>query len=69
MFQVTVLPCRGVRSAVKSYKISLCRKDGKCISTSHERKICTYQEGKKGYHFGNAAIVDDFDDWMWNLGP
>lgn len=64
---MSVLPCHGVQSAVKSYRVSLCQDNGKCTPTSRERKICTYQQGKKGYHFGNAANVDDIDEWMWNL--
>jgi hypothetical protein len=67
LIQVTMLPCNGKRSAVKSYKISLCLGDGKCISTSNERKICSYETGKKGYKFGNAVEVDDVDDWRWNI--
>lgn len=39
------------------------------MTTSNERKVCTYQEGKKGYRFGHAARVDDIDEWMWRLGP
>jgi hypothetical protein len=45
----------------------LCLGDGKCVTTSGERKICTYQEGKRGYRFGNAARVDDLDEWWWDI--
>lgn len=61
-------PCKGMKSAVKAYRIALCLGDGKCISTSHERKVCTYHEGKKGYRFGHAATIEDPDDWTWKLG-
>ncbi|OCF37868.1 hypothetical protein I316_00092 [Kwoniella heveanensis BCC8398] len=64
---VTVDPCKGVRSAVRAYKISLCLPNGKCLSTSRERRVCTYEEGKKGYKFGGAVTLDDVDDWRWNF--
>lgn len=65
--QVSVPPCSGRNSAVKAYRISLCMGNGKCVSTSGERKICTYQEGKRGYRFGNAARVNDLDEWWWDV--
>jgi hypothetical protein len=64
---VTVPPCDGRDSAVKAYRISLCLRDGKCITSSGERKICTYLPEKQGYQFGNAAQVEDLDDWWWNV--
>ena len=63
--QVTTPACKGRLSVVKSYKVSLCLQNGKCISTSGERKICSFEEGKKGYRQGNAVTVDDLDDWRW----
>lgn len=54
-------------SAVKSYRISLCGKEGKCLTASGERKICTYETGKPGYRFGNAVKLEDLDEWRWNL--
>ena len=65
MFQVSTLPCKGAKSAVKAYRLSLCLGNGKCLTTSPERKVCSYEEGKLGYRVGNAVNVDDPDDWRW----
>ena len=62
-----MLPCSGSKAAVKSYRISLCLADGKCVATSPYRKLCTYEQGKKGYRFGGAISVEDVDDWRWEL--
>lgn len=61
------MPCKGAKSAVKAYRISLCVEGGKFITTSGDRRICSYQDGKKGYRFGGAVVVDDLDDWRWDL--
>ncbi|KAK8854841.1 hypothetical protein IAR55_003580 [Kwoniella newhampshirensis] len=62
---VTMDSCKGVQSAVRAYRISLCTIDGQCLTTSNERRICTYEEGKKGYKFGSAVDLEDIDDWRW----
>lgn len=62
---VSTLPCKGTKSAVKAYRLSLCLGNGKCLTTSPERKVCSYEEGKLGYRVGNAVNVDDLDDWRW----
>ena len=56
-----------MKSAVKSYRISMCIRDGQCLSTSDERRICTFEEGKKGYRLGQAVRLEDVDDWLWAL--
>ncbi|WWC90751.1 uncharacterized protein L201_005688 [Kwoniella dendrophila CBS 6074] len=63
---VSVNPCRGRQSAVRAYKLSLCLINGKCLSQSFERRICTYEQDKKGYKFGSSVHLDDIDDWRWN---
>ncbi|EIW67305.1 hypothetical protein TREMEDRAFT_33600, partial [Tremella mesenterica DSM 1558] len=64
---VTIQPCQGTRSAVKAYRLSLCLQNGKCISTSPERKVCSYEPGKAGYKIASAVSVDDVDDWGWSM--
>ena len=61
------LPCKGIKSAVKSYQVSLCLASGECISKSAPRKICTYEEGKRGNKFGSAVNLNDVDKWVWRL--
>ncbi|WWD19011.1 hypothetical protein CI109_103468 [Kwoniella shandongensis] len=62
---VTMDSCKGVQSAVRAYKISLCTIDGRCLTTSNDRKVCSYEKGKKGYKFGSAVNLEDIDDWRW----
>ncbi|WVR07477.1 hypothetical protein IAU60_004519 [Kwoniella sp. DSM 27419] len=62
---VIIDACKGRRSAVRAYKLSFCLPNGRCISTSKERRLCTYEEGKKGFRFGGAVDLDDVDDWRW----
>jgi hypothetical protein len=52
---------------VKSYKISLCLEDGKCLSTSNERRICSFEVGKRGYESGGAVELVDVDEWRWGV--
>ncbi|WWC63222.1 uncharacterized protein I303_105822 [Kwoniella dejecticola CBS 10117] len=63
---VNLAPCKGRQSAVRAYKLSLCLINGKCLSSSRERRICTYEQGKKGKKFGGAVNLLDVDDWRWN---
>ncbi|WWC71643.1 uncharacterized protein I206_105601 [Kwoniella pini CBS 10737] len=63
---VDLSPCKGRQSAVRAYRLSLCLINGKCLSSSRERRICTYEEGKKGNRFGGAVDLLDVDDWRWD---
>ncbi|WRT68327.1 uncharacterized protein IL334_005303 [Kwoniella shivajii] len=63
---VTIDPCKGRQSAVRAYKLSLCLLNGKCLTSSQDRRVCTFEQGKKGYKFGSAVMLDDTDDWRWN---
>ncbi|WVW85719.1 hypothetical protein I302_107757 [Kwoniella bestiolae CBS 10118] len=63
---VTLNPCKGRRFAVRAYKLSLCLLNGRCLSTSNERKICTYDQNKRGHTFGSAVDLDDIDEWRWD---
>ncbi|WVQ74817.1 hypothetical protein IAR50_004423 [Cryptococcus sp. DSM 104548] len=58
--------CKGLQSAVRGYRVSLCLLNGRCLSTSRERRICAYEEGKRGHRVGSAVLLDDIDDWLWN---
>ncbi|ODN78952.1 hypothetical protein L202_04467 [Cryptococcus amylolentus CBS 6039] len=59
--------CKGLQSALRGYRVSLCLLNGRCLSTSRERKICAYEEGKRGHKAGSAVLLDDIDDWLWNF--
>ncbi|EAL20509.1 hypothetical protein CNBE4290 [Cryptococcus deneoformans B-3501A] len=58
--------CKGVQSSVRGYRISLCLINGQCLTTSRERRICSYEPGERGNKPGGAVIVNDIDDWRWN---
>ena len=58
--------CKGVQSSVRGYRISLCLINGRCLTTSRERRICSYEPGERGNKPGGAVIVNDIDDWRWN---
>ncbi|WVO22957.1 uncharacterized protein IAS62_004301 [Cryptococcus decagattii] len=57
--------CKGAQSSVRGYRISLCVVDGRCLTTSRERLICSYEPGERGNKPGGAVTVNDIDDWRW----
>jgi hypothetical protein len=63
--QINTSGCGRLRSSIAAYRIGLCYDDGRCVSQSPKRKICTFQPGQSGYTKGKAAAVEDTDAWRW----
>ncbi|ORX38556.1 hypothetical protein BD324DRAFT_621352 [Kockovaella imperatae] len=62
--EITTMACKGMQAAVKSYRLSFCLADGRCIFSTVQRDICAYVEDKEGYISSRAVDLEDLDEWF-----
>jgi hypothetical protein len=67
IIQLSVPSCKNPKGAISSYRLTFCT-SRKCLIPSHARAICTHNPSKEGgYTPTKAVILDDLDEWSWDV--